>query len=205
MGVSRILWVLRNSKTKLAKAIFRNKIIQNEGKVVDSPLNTFTFFQARHCIHVCSTIHFRCSSLAYTVGAVGSLPAYYFDRLRFAVTPAVLFHILISNDKLNSGICSFCNILEYPTKVLLLNKFWDISPNIGTHRPHELQEVLVREKSSVSVSPSSVQRPLSGSRIMDDDGVSFHRIIDNQTPLSIKSCCLQSLTPENRHQTYIYF
>ena len=134
-GVYSILWVLRNCKTKLAKAIFRNKIIQDEGKVVDSPLNTFTFFQARHCIHVCSTIHFRCSSLAYTVGVVGSLPAYYFDRLRFAVTPAVLFHILISNDKLNSGICSFCNILEYPTKVLLLNKFWDISPNIGTHRP----------------------------------------------------------------------
>ena len=46
-GVYSILWVLRNCKTKLAKAIFRNKIIKDEGKVVDSPLNTFTFFSSK--------------------------------------------------------------------------------------------------------------------------------------------------------------
>ena len=111
-GVYSILWVLRNSKTKLAKAIFRNKIIQDEGKVVDSPLNTFTFFQARHCIHVCSTIHFRCSSLAYTVGVVGSLPAYYFDRLRFAVTPAVSFHISTSRPPINVFLVSAPSVIS---------------------------------------------------------------------------------------------
>ena len=71
-GVYSILWVLRNSKTKLAKAIFRNKIIQDEGKVVDSPLNTFTFFQAKHSCLLHYTLPVQLSGLH---SGSGRLPA----------------------------------------------------------------------------------------------------------------------------------